>query len=75
MPQTGENKDTVISIIEALAILLALISLKKPKDNKKAKYPKKIRLAKILASLFIAWSRLVIIQATIKNSVNNIIAS
>lgn len=35
LPQTGENKDTVIGIIGALAILLALISLKKPKENKK----------------------------------------
>ena len=63
------------SIIGALASLLALISLKKPKDNKKGKVSKKIRLAKILASRFTAWSRLVIIPATIKNSVNNIIAS
>lgn len=35
LPQTGENKDTVIGIIGTLAILLALISLKKPKENKK----------------------------------------
>ena len=67
MPQTSENKDTVISIIGALAILLALISLKKPKDNKKGKAFKKIRPAnKILASRFIAWSRLVITPATIQ---------
>lgn len=35
LPQTGEDKDTAISIIGALAILLALISFKKPKENKK----------------------------------------
>lgn len=35
LPQTGEDKDTVIGIIGALAILLALISLKNPKENKK----------------------------------------
>lgn len=35
LPQTGENKDTAIGLIGALAILLALIGLKKPKDKKK----------------------------------------
>lgn len=35
LPQTGEDKDTVIGIIGALAILLALIGLKTPKENKK----------------------------------------
>lgn len=35
LPQTGENKDAVIGIIGALAILLALIGLKKPKDKEK----------------------------------------
>lgn len=35
LPQTGEDKDTTIGIIGALAILLALINFKKPKDNKK----------------------------------------
>ena len=35
LPQTGEDKGTVIGIIGALIILLALISFKKPKENKK----------------------------------------
>lgn len=35
LPQTGKDKDTVIGIIGALAILLALISFKKSKENKK----------------------------------------
>lgn len=35
LPQTGEDKGTVIGIIGALVILLALISFKKPKENKK----------------------------------------
>ena len=35
LPQTGEDKDTIIGIIGALTILLALISLKNPKENKK----------------------------------------
>lgn len=35
LPQTGENKDTAIGLIGALAILLALIGLKKPKDKEK----------------------------------------
>ena len=35
LPQTGEDKGTVIGIIGALVILLALISFKQPKENKK----------------------------------------
>lgn len=35
LPQTDEDKGTVIGIIGALVILLALISFKKPKENKK----------------------------------------
>ena len=35
LPQTSGNKGTVIGIIGALLILLALISFKKPKENKK----------------------------------------
>lgn len=35
LPQTGEDKGTVIDIIGALVILLSLISFKKPKENKK----------------------------------------
>ena len=35
LPQTGEDQDTVIGIIGALAILLALIGFKKTKENKK----------------------------------------
>ena len=35
LPQMGEDKNTVIGIIGALAILLALISFKKTKENKK----------------------------------------
>ena len=35
LPQTGEDEGTVIGIIGALVILLALISFKKPKENKK----------------------------------------
>lgn len=35
LPQTGEDKGTVIGIIGALVILLSLISFKKPKENKK----------------------------------------
>ena len=33
LPQTGEDKGTVIGIIGALVILLSLISVKKPKDD------------------------------------------
>ena len=35
LPKTGEDKGTVIGIIGALVILLALISFKKTKENKK----------------------------------------
>lgn len=35
LPQTGENKNTTIGLIGALAILLALLGLEKPKDKEK----------------------------------------